>query len=200
MISAPLRNVSDIGATLLIFFSQKLPSAGTFPCPFHQEWYAVTCSHLPGYHLISLSLRILSSSVKQCESTFLKRESLRTSRPGAIHSAKKPLKTWAWRSFFAYFFRRSLLWETQASQNSAQTVKHFEILREKVFTGALKLLFLYPTLFYLTCKPLPINCLVCTMQLGVTEIYRFIILNLMRAMAESFSYLRAQCLYRIKHS
>lgn len=41
----------------------------------------------------------------------------------SLHSAKKPIKTWAWRFFFAYFFTRCLLREIQVSQNSAQTVK-----------------------------------------------------------------------------
>lgn len=45
----------------------------------------------------------------------------------------------------------------------------------------------------------PINCLVNTMPLDATEIFKFIVLNLMRAMAEFFSNLvdclHAQCLY-----
>lgn len=45
----------------------------------------------------------------------------------------------------------------------------------------------------------PINCLVNTMPLDATEIFKFIVLNLMRAMAEFFSNLvdclRARRLY-----
>lgn len=75
MVSVPRGNVSNVRAAFLILVSQNLTNAQTFPSLFREERDGVTCSRFPGYHHISLFLRFLSSSVNQCESVSLKRES-----------------------------------------------------------------------------------------------------------------------------
>lgn len=163
-ISIPWRNISDIDATLLILVSQHLPKAQTFPCPFRQKRFIVTHSHIPGYPHISLFLRFFSSSVNQCESTFFKHESTQTSRPGAtlhtwslpyIHLKKnQTIKNRAWRFFFEIFYEMhsprnqsiSELSTVNKTVNCFLIKKSIEIYQENVFTGALKLLFLYLTI------------------------------------------------------